>query len=52
MGQLFQAPCEDQSSITNKVNRIFMLKRPLLLLHSPLLNDSGIDTKSLEFKAV
>lgn len=47
MSQLLQAPCEDQSSITNKVNRIPMLTRPLMLL-----NDSGIDTTPLDFKAV
>lgn len=52
MSQLFQAPCEEQSSITNKVNRIAMLTRPLMLLHSPLLNDSGINTPPFYFKAV
>lgn len=52
MSQLFQAPCEDQSSITNKVNRIAMLTRPLMLLHSPLQNDSGTDIAPFYFKAV
>lgn len=52
MSQLFQAPCEDQSSITNKVNRMAMLTRPLRLLYSPLQNDSGTDAAPFYFKAV
>lgn len=52
MSQLLRIPCEDEWSITSKVNQIVMLMRPLMSLYSTLLNDSYMDTIPFNFKTM